>query len=62
MGPEGVLLRGLGDLQNLPDALDDGLGHNAVLLIIGVLDGAAAFRLVDGRPHGGRDLVGVHDD
>lgn len=42
MGPEGILLRGL-EISKSPDALDDGLGHNAVLLIIGVLDGAAAF-------------------
>ena len=26
------------------------------------LDGAAALSLVDGRAHGGRDRVGIHDD
>ena len=33
-----------------------------MLLVEVVLNRTAALRLVDGRPHGGRDLVGVHDD
>ena len=33
-----------------------------MFLIEVVLNGAAALRFVDGRPHGRRDLVGVHDD
>ena len=37
------------------------LGHNAVLLIVGVLDGAAALRLGNGPGHGGGHCVGVHD-
>ena len=31
-------------------------------LVIGVLDLAAALRLVNGCPHGGRDLIGIHND
>ena len=36
--------------------------HDAVGLVIGVLKRAAAFCFVDGRAHGGGDLVGIHDD
>ena len=51
----------LGDLQNFPDVLDDGLWHDAVGLVVVILNFPAALRLVYGRPHGGGDGVGVED-
>ena len=39
----------------------DGLGHDAVLGVVGHLQLAAAGRLVDGNAHGVGDHVGVHD-
>ncbi len=38
------------------------LGHNAVLGVVGLLQLAAARRLVDGHAHGVGDHVGIHDD
>ena len=57
----GVLLLGT-DLDDVADVLDDGLGGDAVGLVVGVLDGAAAGGLVYGHLHGVGDRVGVHDD
>ena len=51
----------LGDLQNFPDILDDGLRHDAVGLVVSVLNFPAALRFVHRRPHGGRDGIGVKD-
>ena len=51
----------LGDLQNFPDILDDGLRHDAVGLVVSVLNFPAALRFVHSRPHGGRDGIGVED-
>ena len=39
----------------------DGLGRDAVLLVVPLLDGPAALRFGDGLLHGRRHLVGVHD-
>ena len=52
----------MGHLQHLPDPLDNGLGHDAVGLVVIVLDLPAALRLADGRVHRGRDGIGIHDD
>ena len=56
-------LVGLGGyLYDIPHALDYRLRDDAVCLVIGVLLPAAALRLRNGRAHGGRFAVGVHDD
>ena len=58
-------LRDLGlereEVGHVGDALADRLRRDAVLLVVGDLDGAAAVGLVDRLPHGRRLLVGVHD-
>ena len=51
-----------GDFQYLRHVLADGLGGDAVFLVVLLLDGPAALRLGDGLLHGRRHLVGVHDD
>ena len=56
------LALGLRDLDQLAHVLDDGFRHDAVRTVIRILNRAAALRLVDGRAHGGRDLIGVHDN
>ena len=46
---------------DVADLLDQGLGIDAMLLVVGNLLGAATVSLVDGLPHGFGGLVGVHD-
>ena len=43
------------DFEPAADGLDDGFGRDAVLFIVGVLNGAAALGLHDGALHAGRD-------
>src|SRR3954466_14553375 len=52
---------GLQELGDVADALDDGRGRDAVLLVVGDLDRPAAGRLLDRRAHRRRLLVGVHE-
>src|SRR4051795_3425291 len=55
----GLALR-LEELGYVADALDDRRGRDAVLLVVGDLDRAAAVGLLDRRAHRRRLLVGVH--
>src|SRR5690606_15552010 len=48
--------------EDVVDRLADGLGLDAVLLVVGDLQLAAALRLADGPAHRVGDRVGVHDD
>ena len=48
------------DLQPAADGLDDGLGGDAMLFVVGVLDGTAALGLHDGAFHAGGHFIGVH--
>ena len=52
-------------MQNLGEAhvhcVDDGLRRDAVLLVVGSLDGAAAIGFADGLFHGVSHAVGVED-
>ena len=52
----------LAQLQQISDVLLDGLGHDAVGLVEGVLLGTPFLCDRDGAIHRGRDLVGVQDD
>jgi len=53
---------GVGDLHRLlPDGLLDGLGHNAMLLIVSHLHSPALLRLLHRRPYGAGDAVGIED-
>src|SRR5437762_13596835 len=47
--------------EDVVDRLDDRLGGDAVLLVVGVLDGAPAVRLVDSGAHRVGRPVGVQD-
>ena len=47
---------------DVADALDDRLRHDAVLLVVFLLDLPPAVRLVDRDLHRFGDAVGVHDD
>src|SRR5215203_311242 len=49
------------EVADVGDALLDRGRRDAVLLVVGDLDGAAAVRLADGGAHRRRLLVGVHD-
>src|SRR3954470_11304838 len=55
------LALGLQELGDVADALDDRRGRDPVLLVVGDLDRAPASRLLDGRAHRRRLLVGVHE-
>ena len=56
------VLRLIADLNAVRNGLDDGLRYDAVLLIVGHLDGTAALGLGDGTVHAVRHLIGVHND
>ena len=56
-----VLLLLLREADELPHRLDDGLGHDAVGLVEGVLLGPSPLGLVNGPAHGGGNGVGIHD-
>ena len=53
---------GGGDLDEIADGFDDGLRHDAVRLVVVVLNLAAALGLVHGAAHRGGDGVGVEHD
>src|SRR3954468_8571095 len=55
------LALGLQELRDVADPLDDRRRRDAVLLVVGDLDRAPAGRLLDGRAHRRRLLVGVHE-
>ena len=48
-----------GNFDEVADGFDDGFRDNAMLLVIRVLNLAAAGGFVHGRAHGGGDFVGV---
>ena len=50
-----------GDLDQIPDVLADRLRNDAVRLVVGVLNAAAAIGFADRVVHRGRHLVGIHD-
>ena len=65
----GVLLKAdllsgdlFGDGNEVADSLADGLGRDAVFLVVFLLDRAASLCLPDGAAHGVRHVVRVHDD
>ena len=49
------------ELGDVRDPLDDRLGRDPVLLVVGDLDRPAPVGLVDRRPHRRGLLVGVHE-
>src|SRR5215218_9744963 len=55
------LALGLEELGDVADALDDRRGRDAVRLVVGDLDRAAAGGLLDRRAHRRRLLVGIHE-
>ena len=52
----------LGNTDQLADRLFDGLGSDAVLLIVLLLDGPTTVGLIQGNPHGICNGIRVHDD
>ncbi len=53
---------GVGNLDDIPNGFHDGLGDNAVGLVVGVLDFSPAAGFLHGCRHGRRDFVGIEDD
>ena len=52
----------MGNLDQLTNALVNRFGHNATLLVEGILHAAAALGLFYSRAHGRCDAVGIHND